>query len=97
MHEASIAWEIYGIVEENAKLYNLKVISSIFLKIGDFNGIDEESLKFAFKALSYGTNCENAEILIEPGQGFDLIVQRIEGEEGEEYEKYSNRTENIKI
>lgn len=80
MHEASIAFEIYEVVEENIKLYNLKDVSSIFLKVGSFNGIDEESLRFAFKALSYGTHCENVKILIEPGEGFDLIVERIEGE-----------------
>lgn len=94
MHEVSIAFEIYEIVESNIQLYKLKDVTSIFLKVGSFNGIDEESLKFAFKALSYGTPCENANIIIEPGEGFDLIVERIEGEE---YEEYSHRKDNTEV
>lgn len=94
MHEVSIAFEIYEIVESNIQLYKLKDVTSIFLKVGSFNGIDEESLKFAFKALSYGTSCENANIIIEPGEGFDLIVERIEGEE---YEEYSYRKDNTEV
>ena len=80
MHEASIAFEIYNIVNENTKDYKIKNINSILIKVGSFNGINEESLKFAFKSLSKGTNCENATLMIEPVDGFELLVETIEGE-----------------
>ncbi|GAA0086014.1 hypothetical protein UT300007_24530 [Clostridium sp. CTA-7] len=85
MHESSIAFEIYSIVDENIKRYKLKNVSLIIIKVGSFNGIDEESLKFAFRALSKGTKCEGAAIIIEVVGGFELLVERIEGEEDEEY------------
>lgn len=85
MHEASIAFEIYQIVQENIKLYKLKKVTLIVIKAGNFNGIDESSLKFAFEAISQGTKCKDAKIIIEEIQGFELIIERIEGEEDEEY------------
>lgn len=85
MHEASIAFEIYSIVDENIKEFNLKNVNLIVIKVGSFNGIDEESLKFAFRSLSKGTKCEQATIVVEAVGGFELLVERIEGEEDEEY------------
>lgn len=85
MHESSIAFEIYNIVDENIKRYKLKNVNLIIIKVGSFNGIDEESLKFAFRALSKGTKCEGAAIIVEVVGGFELLVERIEGEEDEEY------------
>ena len=80
MHEASIAFEIYNIVDENIKGYRLKSVNLILIKVGSFNGINEESLKFAFKSISKGTSCENATLIIEVVNGFELLVERIEGE-----------------
>lgn len=85
MHELSIAFEIYNIIDENIKEYNLKNVNLILIRAGSFNGIDEKSLKFAFRALSKGTKCENAKIMMEVVEGFELLVERIEGEENEEY------------
>lgn len=85
MHEASIAFEIYNIIYENIKKYKLKNVNLILIKVGSFNGINEESLKFAFRSLSKGTKCENAKIMIEVVDGFELLVERIEGEGNEEY------------
>lgn len=84
MHELSIAYKIYEIVEENIKLYNLKNVELIVLKVGSFNGIYERSLRVAFKAISKGSKCENAKVVVETVDGFELLVERIEGEEDEE-------------
>lgn len=83
MHELSIAFEIYKIIDKNIKEYNLKNVNLILIKAGSFNLINEKALKFAFRALSKGTKCENATIMIEVVDGFELLVERIEGEENE--------------
>ena len=80
MHEASIAAEISMIVEENVKAYNLKRVTRIVIKVGSFNAIDNQSLNFAFEALTKGTACEAARIELETIEGFELLVDRIEGE-----------------
>jgi hydrogenase nickel incorporation protein HypA/HybF len=85
VHEASIASEIYNIVEENIKDYKIKFVTLILIKVGSFNGIDGESLRFAFRAISKGSKCENAKIIMEAVEGFELLVERIEGEEYEEH------------
>lgn len=85
VHEVAIASEIYSIVEENIKDYKIKGVTLILIKVGSFNGIDGESLKFAFKAISKGSKCENAKIIMEAVEGFELLVERIEGEEYEEH------------
>lgn len=94
VHEASIAFEIYNIVDENIKEYKLKIVNVILLIVGSYNAIDEESLKFAFKAISEGSKCENAKIIIAVVDGFELLVERIEGEE---YEEHINTEKNITI
>lgn len=80
MHELSIALKIYEIVEENIVLHNLNKVDLIVIKVGRINGIYEKSLRVAFKAISKGTKCEQAKIVIETVEGFELLVERIEGE-----------------
>lgn len=80
MHELSIAFKIYEIVEENIKLYHLNNVDLIVLKVGRINGIYEKSLRVAFKAISKGSKCEHAKVVIETVEGFELLVERIEGE-----------------
>jgi len=85
VHEVSIASEIYKIVEESIKDYKIKNVTLILIKVGNFNAIEEESLKFAFNVISKGTKSENAKIILEVVEGFELIVERIEGDEDEEH------------
>ncbi|WP_207752958.1 hydrogenase/urease maturation nickel metallochaperone HypA [Clostridium yunnanense] len=80
VHEASIAYEIFLIIEESVRKYNLEKVNLIVLSIGGYNGIFEESLKFAFTAISKGTKCEEAELIITKTEGFEMVVERIEGE-----------------
>jgi len=85
MHEISIASEIYKIVEESIKDYKIKNVTLILIKVGNFNAVDEESLKFAFNVISKGSKSENAKIILEGVEGFELVVEKIEGDEDEEY------------
>jgi hydrogenase nickel incorporation protein HypA/HybF len=80
VHEASIAYEIFLVIDENIRKYNLEKVRRIFLSIGEYNGIFEESLKFAFIAISKDTKCEEAKLIITKTEGFDMVVERIEGE-----------------
>lgn len=80
MHEASVAFEIYQIVEESIKIHNLKNVDKVSIKVGDFNGIDENALRFAFNALTKESKYKNTKLIIEKVQGFELLVERIEGE-----------------
>lgn len=79
MHEASIALELYQIVEQNIIKYKLETVTLIRIKIGSFNGIYEDSLRFAFGVISKGTKSENAKIIIDEVEGFELLVDSIEG------------------
>jgi len=80
LHEASIAAEILMIVFTNIKAYNLKRVTLVLIKVGTFNAIDKESLTFAFNALTKGTACEGATIDLVTIDGFELLVEKIEGE-----------------
>jgi hydrogenase nickel incorporation protein HypA/HybF len=83
LHEASIALELYNIVEENIIKYKLKTVTIIRIKVGSFNGVYQDSLKFAFQTISKGTKSENAKIIIDEVEGFELLVDSIEGEDYE--------------
>jgi len=79
VHEASIALELYEIVEENIIKYKLKTVTLIRIKVGNFNGVYEDSLRFAFGVISKGTKSENAKIIIDEVEGLELLVDSIEG------------------
>jgi len=49
MHEISIAKNLLEIILEKAKECNANRITKINLKLGEFSGINEYSLKFAFE------------------------------------------------
>lgn len=65
MHEISIISEVLEMANENAKIYNIKRIEKIILKIGEFTCIEENTLRFAFNSMSAGTICENAKLILE--------------------------------
>ena len=65
MHEISIMHDAIEIAVENGKINNIKKIDKIYMKIGEFTCVEENSLYFAFDALSRGTICEDAKLIIE--------------------------------
>ena len=71
MHEASIAQNLLEIVLEKAKDHNAKKITLIRIKVGEFAGVNNASLEFAFKNFCQGTIAEGTilKILNTPLQG----------------------------
>lgn len=65
MHEVSIIQSVIDIVKEKAYENNLEKINKVSLKIGELSGVYEDSLRFAFKAVSKDTIVEGAELIIE--------------------------------
>lgn len=69
MHEVSIVYDVIQIVEENSKLNNINKVNKVFMKIGEFTCIDENSIRFAFEILRKNTLCEGATLEIERVKG----------------------------
>lgn len=65
MHEVSIMGEIFEMINENVKSHNLKKVSEVVLKIGEFTCVEEGALRFAFEAFSKDTEAEEAKLVIE--------------------------------
>ena len=65
MHEVSIVQSLISIVCNKADENNLKKINKISLRIGEFSGVFEDSIRFAYKAISKDTIAEGAELIIE--------------------------------
>ena len=66
MHEASIAQNLIEVALEKAKDYNASKITLIRIKVGEFSGVNQEALKFAFKNFSKKTIAEKASLQIIP-------------------------------
>ncbi|MDF2613789.1 MAG: hypA [Clostridia bacterium] len=65
MHELSIVYNILEIVKEHAKNNNLNHINKVVVNVGEFCSLEENSLTFAFEALSKGILCNGAALVIQ--------------------------------
>jgi Zn finger protein HypA/HybF involved in hydrogenase expression len=65
MHEMGIAGSVLEAVHKEMHRYPLHRPMKIGLRIGEYAGIDEASLKFCFEALVKGTELEPLELAIE--------------------------------
>jgi hydrogenase nickel incorporation protein HypA/HybF len=65
MHEVSIVQNVIGIVCQKVTEYNIEKINKVRLKIGELSGVNEDSIRFAFSAVSKDTIIEGAELIIE--------------------------------
>ncbi|MBE3091270.1 MAG: hydrogenase maturation nickel metallochaperone HypA [Candidatus Atribacteria bacterium] len=64
MHEGSIAQNLLTIALEKAKEYKANTITLIRVKIGEFTGVNQAALEFAFNNFSQGTIAEEASLKI---------------------------------
>jgi len=64
MHEGSIAQNLLAIALEKAKEYKASTISHIRIKVGEFAGVNQVALEFAFNNFSQGTIAEKASLQI---------------------------------
>jgi len=64
MHEGSIAKNLLAIAIEKAKECKANTITLIRVKVGEFAGVNQAALKFAFDNFSQGTMAEKASLKI---------------------------------
>lgn len=64
MHEMSIAEGIVQVLEDQAKVQNYQKVEKVWLEIGAMAGIELDSLRFCFDAVTNGTLAENAALEI---------------------------------
>ncbi|MCF7907730.1 MAG: hydrogenase/urease maturation nickel metallochaperone HypA [Candidatus Omnitrophica bacterium] len=62
MHETHIIKPLIKGICEHAEKEGSKVVSKIHIKIGELNGIKEDSFRETFKILAEGTPCAKAEL-----------------------------------
>ena len=62
MHEMSIMMGVLDAVNQSAEQAGALRVLTVSLSIGDMTEIIEDSLRFAFEALSEGTLCEGANL-----------------------------------
>jgi hydrogenase nickel incorporation protein HypA/HybF len=55
MHEMSIASSVLEAVREEARKYEGSHVRKVGLRIGEWSGVDTESLRFCFEALVTGS------------------------------------------
>jgi hydrogenase nickel incorporation protein HypA/HybF len=78
MHELGIAQEIMKIVEGELARQPDARIRTVGLRIGEFSGVDTDSLSFCFECLKRETALEPAELRIERASADELDVTFIE-------------------
>ena len=64
MHEGSIAQNLLAIAIEKAKECKANTITLIRVKVGEFVGVNQAALEFAFNNFSQGTIAEKASLKI---------------------------------
>jgi hydrogenase nickel incorporation protein HypA/HybF len=65
MHEAAIMRGVLDLAESAARKREAKSIKKIKLQIGEFSGVVQEALEFAFEALKPNTLAQDAELEVE--------------------------------
>jgi Zn finger protein HypA/HybF involved in hydrogenase expression len=65
MHEMGIASSVLKAVHKELHRHSRPRAAKVGLRIGEFAGVDQESLKFCFEALVRGTELEPLELEIE--------------------------------
>ncbi|MBU2473588.1 MAG: hydrogenase maturation nickel metallochaperone HypA [Candidatus Omnitrophica bacterium] len=80
MHETHIIKPIIKGICEHAEKEGAKSVSKIHIKIGQLNGIKEESFKETFKVLAESTACQGAELELTffPGTNIQVLSFDVE-------------------
>jgi hydrogenase nickel incorporation protein HypA/HybF len=83
MHELGIASSVLEAVRKEMAQRPLARLKKIGLRIGDFAGIDDSSLRFCFEVLVRDTEFRAASLDIERGSRDELDLRYLEVEEDE--------------
>lgn len=78
MHELSIATSIVEIAEEELARYGGRRIRAVHIQLGCRAGVAKEALDFSFGFACEGTAAENSRLVVEPADGQELDVIRLE-------------------
>jgi hydrogenase nickel incorporation protein HypA/HybF len=92
MHEMGIANSILDAVRAETLRYPGGRVERVGIRLGEYSGVDTESLKFCFEALTRETDLEHLILEIEfrpGGEELDLSYLEIE----EDHESSSSRKE----
>ena len=81
MHEMGIASSILDAVGKELERYPGHRAAKIAVRIGDFAGVDSESLRFCFEAIVKDSPMEPLELAIERTAGDELDLGSLELEE----------------
>jgi hydrogenase nickel incorporation protein HypA/HybF len=81
MHEMGLASSILEAVQKELLLYPGYRAARVAVRIGEFAGVDGESLRFCFEAIVKNSSMDSLELGIEPGSGDELDLGQIELEE----------------
>jgi hydrogenase nickel incorporation protein HypA/HybF len=65
MHEVGIAAEVLEAVRAEAVKYPNTRVCKVGVRVGEWSGVDTESLRFCLEALRAGTELEPAQVEIE--------------------------------
>jgi hydrogenase nickel incorporation protein HypA/HybF len=86
MHEMGVANSILVAVQQELDRYPGRRAAKIAVRIGEFAGVDPDSLQFCFEALVKGTDLEPLELAIEwlpASEALDLAYLELEDVETE--------------
>jgi hypothetical protein len=78
MHELSIAVNIVEIAEEELARHGGEKVRAVHLQLGSLAGVATEALSFSFGLACEGTAAEGSRLIVEPVEGRDLVVVRME-------------------
>jgi hydrogenase nickel incorporation protein HypA/HybF len=81
MHEMGIANSIIEAVQKELLRYPGYRAARVGVRIGEFAGVDGESLRFCFDAMIRDTALAPLELAIEPAGGDELDLSRVELDE----------------
>ncbi len=73
MHEMGIASSVLEAVDKELHRYPGRHATKVGLRIGEFAGVDPESLLFCFDAIKKGTEFDQIELEIEWREGSDQL------------------------
>lgn len=84
MHEVSVVQSLLALVERYGGEYGLSRVTKVVVGVGDQAGVCQDSLRFAFDAVSQGTLADGAAFVLETVPGGELTLQSLEGEQPDE-------------
>jgi len=78
MHEISIAESVLQIIEDTARAEGCTRVRTVWLEIGQLAGVEKESLRFCFDAVTRDSVAQDArlEIIETAGQGWCMECAR---------------------